>query len=39
MKEERLLFERYLRTKGLKMTSPRETVLAAFLETEGHLSA
>jgi len=39
MKEERLLFERYLRTKNLKMTSPRETVLAAFLETEGHLSA
>ncbi|MCE1195044.1 transcriptional repressor [bacterium] len=39
MNEERDLFERYLRTKDLKMTSPRETVLQAFLATEGHLSA
>lgn len=39
MREERILFERYLRTKSLKMTLPRETVLKAFLETEGHLSA
>lgn len=37
--EERILFERYLRTKNLKMTSPREKVLEAFLKTEGHLSA
>jgi len=39
MREERILFEGYLRTKNLKMTSPRETVLEAFLENEGHLSA
>lgn len=39
MSEERNLFERYLRTRNLKMTSPRETVLKAFLENEGHLSA
>lgn len=39
MNEERTLFEGYLRTRNLKMTSPRETVLKAFLENEGHLSA
>lgn len=39
MNEERILFEGYLRTRNLKMTSPRETVLKAFLENEGHLSA
>jgi Fur family ferric uptake transcriptional regulator len=39
MKEERLLFETYLRSRGLKMTSARDTVLEAFLRSEGHLSA
>lgn len=39
MKEEQRLFEIYLRNKGLKMTSARETVLQAFLRSEGHLSA
>lgn len=39
MKEEQRLFEIYLRNKGLKMTSTRETVLQAFLRSEGHLSA
>lgn len=39
MKEEQRLFEIYLCNKGLKMTSARETVLQAFLRSEGHLSA
>ena len=39
MNEERTLFEGYLRTRSLKMTLPRETVLKVFLENEGHLSA
>lgn len=37
--DERIVFEKYLRTQKLKMTSPRETVLEAFVATEGHLSA
>ncbi len=37
--DEHIVFERYLKTQKLKMTSPRETVLKAFLATEGHLSA
>lgn len=37
--DERTVFERYLKSRNLKMTSPRETVLKAFLSTEGHLSA
>ena len=39
MGDERRVFEGYLRSRGLKMTSARETVLAAFLNTEGHMSA
>lgn len=39
MTNERVLFEQFLRSRDLKMTSPRETVLNAFLQTEGHLSA
>ena len=39
MLEEKMLFERFLRTKNLKMTRPREIVLEAFVRTEGHLSA
>ena len=39
MNDERLLFEKFLRSRDLKMTSPRETVLNAFIRTEGHLSA
>ena len=39
MLEEKILFERFLRTKNLKMTRPREIVLEAFVRTEGHLSA
>lgn len=37
--EEYRAFEGYLRERGLKMTLPRETVLAAFLATERHVSA
>ena len=32
------VFNQYLRERGLKMTTPREKVLQAFLEHEGHLS-
>ena len=39
MKEEQRLFENYLRSNGLKLTSARKTVLKAFLNTEGHISA
>ena len=39
MGDERRVFEGYLRSRGLKMTTARETVLAAFLKTEGHMSA
>jgi len=39
MTDERLLFEQFLRSRGLKMTLPRETVLHAFLKTKGHVSA
>jgi len=37
--DERIVFENYLRRRQLKLTSPRETVLEAFVATEGHLSA
>ena len=37
--DERIVFETYLKTRQLKMTLPRETVLQAFVETEGHVSA
>lgn len=33
MNDERLIFEQFLRSRELKMTSPRETVLHAFLQT------
>jgi Fur family ferric uptake transcriptional regulator len=39
MKEEQSLFANYLKSKGLKMTSARRTVLRAFIKSEGHLSA
>lgn len=39
MNDERLIFEQFLRSRELKMTTPRETVLHAFLQTEGHLSS
>lgn len=38
MTAEYEVFKQYLRERGLKMTSPRERVLKAFLENEGHLS-
>ena len=37
--DERVILERYLRERGLKMTSARETVLEAFLGLESHVSA
>jgi len=37
--DERTLLERYLRSRGLKMTQARETVLTAFLGLESHVSA
>jgi Fur family ferric uptake transcriptional regulator len=37
--DERALLERYLKTRGLKMTSARDTVLSAFLGLEAHVSA
>jgi Fur family transcriptional regulator, ferric uptake regulator len=36
---ERAVLEEYLRERGQKMTSPRETVLDAFLELERHVTA
>ncbi|MDD3982294.1 MAG: Fur family transcriptional regulator [Spirochaetia bacterium] len=39
MKEEQFRFIHYLKSKGLKLTSARKTVLTAFLRSEGHLSA
>lgn len=32
-------FSRYLREKGLKLTSQREMILTTFLEQQGHISA
>jgi len=37
--DERTILERYLRSRGLKMTQARETVLTAFLGLESHVSA
>lgn len=37
--DERSILERYLHTRGLKMTKARETVLEAFLGLESHVSA
>ncbi|MBN2875978.1 MAG: transcriptional repressor [Spirochaetales bacterium] len=37
--DERIILERYLRERGLKMTHARETVLTAFLSLESHVSA
>lgn len=37
--DERVILERYLKSRGLKMTNARETVLAAFLGLESHVSA
>ncbi|MDH7484100.1 MAG: Fur family transcriptional regulator [Spirochaetales bacterium] len=39
MQDELARFEAYLRTRGLRMTRPRKTILRTFLGTEGHLSA
>jgi Fur family transcriptional regulator, ferric uptake regulator len=36
---ERAVLEGYLRERGQKMTSPRETVLDAFLAMERHVTA
>lgn len=36
--EERTVLERYLRERGLKMTTARDTVLEAFLLLESHVS-
>lgn len=37
--DERSILERYLHSRGLKMTKARETVLEAFLGLESHVSA
>jgi len=37
--DERTVLEAYLRERGQKMTAPREKVLQAFLEQEGHMTA
>lgn len=37
--DERAILERYLKSRGLKMTRARETVLTAFLGLESHVSA
>lgn len=37
--EERTALQSWLRDRGQKMTSTRETVLRAFLEIEGHVTA
>jgi Fur family transcriptional regulator, ferric uptake regulator len=37
--DERVVLEQYLRERGQKMTSPRETVLDAFLKLERHVTA
>lgn len=37
--DEREALERYLRSRGLKMTTARETVLEAFLSLETHVTA
>lgn len=36
--DEYSVFRNFLREKGQKMTRPREVVLRAFLEKEGHVS-
>jgi Fur family transcriptional regulator, ferric uptake regulator len=38
-REERSILEAHLKAKGLKMTAPREAVLQAFLQREGHMTA
>lgn len=38
-RDERFILEEYLRGRGQKMTSPRETVLTAFLKIERHVTA
>jgi Fur family ferric uptake transcriptional regulator len=37
--DERTVFESYLRERGQKVTAPRQTVLRAFIEREGHMTA
>jgi len=37
--DERSILEGYLKSRGLKMTKARDTVLAAFLGLESHVSA
>jgi len=37
--EERAILEGYLKSRGLKMTKARDTVLTAFLGLESHVSA
>ena len=37
--DERAILEGYLKSRGLKMTKARDTVLAAFLGLESHVSA
>ncbi len=36
--EARAVLQGYLRQRGLKMTRPREAVLRAFLDAEGHVT-
>lgn len=36
--EARAVLQSYLRQRGLKMTRPREAVLRAFLDAEGHVT-
>lgn len=36
--EPRAVLQSYLRQRGLKMTKPREAVLRAFLDAEGHVT-
>jgi Fe2+ or Zn2+ uptake regulation protein len=37
-KDESIVLERYLRERGLKLTSARMTVLEAFLSLESHVT-
>ncbi len=37
--DERAILEGYLKSRGLKMTTARDTVLTAFLGLESHVSA
>ena len=36
--DARAVLQSYLRQRGLKMTKPREAVLRAFLDAEGHVT-